>query len=124
MKTLPEILDYVESLTADALAAVKRVARTVALVVAVYARIVIEWLTSEFDGVKQAIEEAAAPESFGVLDVAGNTWFVHAHRVKIDRAGRLIFTEGIGMIVAVAEAGTWLRLRRGLTQEAFDAQRK
>jgi hypothetical protein len=60
-------------------------------------------------------------ESFGIMDIDGNTWFVEAARCKL-RRGDLIFEIGLRTIVAVAAQGTWQRVMRGISLEDFESK--
>ena len=103
------------------LAVIAQTARTAAIVVVSYARFAAEWLGERLARLRQAVIAATEPASYVVLDVTQQMWCIEAHRVRIDGEGRLIFTEGIGRVVAVAEAGTWIRFARGLSLEDFNA---
>ena len=58
-------------------------------------------------------------ESFGIMDASGNTWFVEANRCK-PRKGSLVFLTGWGVVVAVANDGTWQRMIRGLALDDLE----
>lgn len=72
-----------------------------------------------WDGCSSFIESLVArarPVSFCVISASDSMWFVDAHKFEVDRKGRLRF-ECWGREVAVANAGEWKRVVRGLSFE-------
>ena len=62
--------------------------------------------------------------SFGIMTTDGNTFFVEAHRMTIDRAGRLLFKNWYSGLICAVNADEWVRVLRGLTLEDLEGRRE
>lgn len=65
---------------------------------------------------QQFVSKLWQPKSYAVENDRGQTYFVQARSVKVDRHGNLLFKQGL-RLVAVSAAGSWTRFTEGLTLE-------
>ncbi|MBW2637988.1 MAG: hypothetical protein JRC86_10800 [Deltaproteobacteria bacterium] len=70
--------------------------------------------------IRERIATMFAPNSYGIKDGTGAMFFLEARRVRVDRAGRLIFSSLAGYVVAIVDADKWERVLKGVTLEDFE----